>query len=401
MNPAISRRELVSNVTALGLVAGFPSILSKPSEQPTLVLIMLRGGADGLALVHPIGDPEYSRIRTAKQISSKRLPIGPDGFFSFHPSLAPLEKLYSEGQLAVLPAASTMYRGHSHHLGQKVLDSGTLSDGAAGSGWLGRALNMVPAAEQPTVFAASEGALACLQGSLGRVSRLGESNSHAGELLTFHAHLPAFGRLLSKDDKTFVHRSFASCGLIGTEASEGTEASAEFVRQVRRVCQVLQTARGSRIAVVESFGWDTHYDQGDTEGRIAALLTGLSTGICQISAMDKALWNATTVMVVSEFGRTVQLNCDGGTDHGLATVALLAGGAVRGGRVVGSWPGLDPDRLAAGKELRPTVDLSSVFKGALQVQFDMSRDKLDHVFPDSTHTPTLASLFRPPRWPAH
>src|SRR5689334_17888611 len=130
MNPTVSRRQLVSNMTALGLVTGFPSILSRPSEQSTLVLIMLRGGADGLALLHPFGDPEYSRIRTAKRISSKRLPMGPDGFFSFHPALAPLEKLYSEGQLAVLPAASTMYRGHSHHLGQKVLDSGTLSDGA-------------------------------------------------------------------------------------------------------------------------------------------------------------------------------------------------------------------------------------------------------------------------------
>jgi uncharacterized protein (DUF1501 family) len=157
--------------------------------------------------------------------------------------------------------------------------------------------------------------------------------------------------------------------------------------------KLLADARGPRIAVLEAGGWDTHANQGLMTGRLATALGGLANGMVALKRGLGPAWQETVVAVVTEFGRTAAPNGTGGTDHGTGTVAMLAGGRIRGGRVVASWPGLSPEKLYQGRDLAPTLDLRAALKAALATQFGIDRATLARrVFPDSDQVAPLEGL---------
>jgi uncharacterized protein (DUF1501 family) len=152
---------------------------------------------------------------------------------------------------------------------------------------------------------------------------------------------------------------------------------------------------GPQVAVFEATGWDTHANQGGARGVLAQRLSGLDKGLRTLSEELGPMWTRTAVLVVTEFGRTAAMNGTRGTDHGTAGCAFLAGGAVHGGRVITDWPGLARSALLDGRDLRPTLDLRSVFKTVLSEQLRIDARSLDaRVFPDSSAARPLQGLIR-------
>ena len=147
--------------------------------------------------------------------------------------------------------------------------------------------------------------------------------------------------------------------------------------------------------MLELGGWDTHSAQGATGGRLAAPLAQLAEGLTEFAAASGPAWSDTAIVVATEFGRTVAANGTGGTDHGTGGVAFLLGGAVAGGRVAGTWPGLSANALFEGRDLAPTTDLRSVFKGLLGGHLGLPADALERViFPNSREAPPLSGMLR-------
>jgi uncharacterized protein (DUF1501 family) len=174
---------------------------------------------------------------------------------------------------------------------------------------------------------------------------------------------------------------------------------AKDAAQVRTMMQAtarfLTANNGPRIAVLEAGGWDTHANQGNTNGALANRLAGLDGGLVALRDGLGSTWSDTVVAVVTEFGRTVHVNGTRGTDHGTATAAVLLGGAVNGGRVLADWPGLRKSDLYEGRDLLPTTDARSLFKGILSEHLEVPDSLLERsVFPDSAAAPALRNLIR-------
>jgi uncharacterized protein (DUF1501 family) len=159
---------------------------------------------------------------------------------------------------------------------------------------------------------------------------------------------------------------------------------------VTAAARFLASAAGPRVAVIDVGGWDTHASQGRAQGALALRLRGLDTGLAMLKSELGAVWQHTSVLIVTEFGRTVAVNGTRGTDHGTAGCAFLVGGAVPGGRVIADWPGLATRDLHEGRDLRATTDLRGVFKGVLADRFGLAEAALEEeIFPGSAAVPPV------------
>jgi uncharacterized protein (DUF1501 family) len=170
---------------------------------------------------------------------------------------------------------------------------------------------------------------------------------------------------------------------------------AYFAESAGTAAKFLARADGPRIGALAFDGWDTHAAEGAMSGRLATLLGALDGAIAAIETEMKDAWRETVVAIVTEFGRTARINGTDGTDHGTATVALMAGGALKGGRVVADWPGLKPAKLHDGRDLKPTTDVRAVLKGLLEDHLRVDVAVLaTKVFPDSAAVKPMAGLLR-------
>ena len=173
----------------------------------------------------------------------------------------------------------------------------------------------------------------------------------------------------------------------------GTNGAAAMRLVARGAAKLMSADDGPRIAALAFDGWDTHANEGGATGRLAQLLGGLDGALAEFESGLGARWRDTVIVVATEFGRTARINGTEGTDHGTGTVALLVGGAVKGGRVISDWPGLKPANLYQGRDLAPTTDLRAVFKGVLHDHLGVSERVLaDAVFPDSAPVRAMKGL---------
>jgi uncharacterized protein (DUF1501 family) len=360
---------------------------SDDEQAPRLVVVMLRGALDGLAAVPAIGDPAWQALRgealaaTAAADADAARPL--DGtLFALHPALRQLHRWWAERELLVFHAIASPYRERSHFDAQQLLESGGERPFALQTGWLGRALQ---AAGQPGV-ALSPAMPVALRGAeqastwtpsrqveridadlLSRVARLYANDAPLAE---------AWSRALAQQGLVEqAGMSGAMAGAIagamaGTTAAGANDGFSELARQAGRL---LAAPRGARVAWLESSGWDTHTQQAQ---RLQRLLAALDQGLAALREGLGTQWQRSTVLVMTEFGRCAVLNGSGGTDHGTAGMALLAGGAVAGGRVIADWPGLAPTALLDGRDLRPTQDIRGLIGAVLQRQFGLSRAQL-------------------------
>jgi uncharacterized protein (DUF1501 family) len=309
-----------------------------------------------------------------------------DSFFALHPAMPEFARMYRDQHAAVVHAVATPYRDRSHFDGQDVLESGFAGPGRVQSGWLNRALEALPRGERvmsalavgPTTPLVLRGAAPTV--GWAPVTLPQADDDTAMRLIDLYTHRdPALARALSQ-------------GLLLEKAALGDDMkpkpggnAASAMRQVARGAAKLMAADdGPRIAALAFDGWDTHANEGGAVGRLAQLLGGLDGALAEFESGLGAHWRDTVVVVATEFGRTARINGTEGTDHGTGTIALLAGGAVRGGRVIADWPTLKPARLYENRDLAPTTDLRAVLKGVLSDHLGIGERALaETVFPDS------------------
>jgi uncharacterized protein (DUF1501 family) len=395
---ATSRRALLLGGASFAAWAYLPKFArGADGRDPRLIVVILRGALDGLATVAPTGDPDYASLHGSIALTQD----GPhaatmlDSFFALHPSMPEFARMYREKQAAVIHAVSTPYRDRSHFDGQDVLESGFAGPGRVQSGWLNRALEALPkggrvmgglavGATTPLVLRGAAPTVGWAPVALPRAD-----DDTAARLIDLYDHRdPALASALSQGlqlDKTALGDDM--------KPKPGTN-SAGAMRQVSRGAAKLMAADdGPRIAALAFDGWDTHANEGGPVGRLAQLLSGLDGALGEFESGLAARWRDTVVVVATEFGRTARINGTEGTDHGTGTIALLAGGAVKGGRVISDWPGLKPASLYEGRDLAPTTDLRAVIKGVLRDHLGIAERVLaERVFPDSATVKGMQGL---------
>jgi uncharacterized protein (DUF1501 family) len=395
----LTRRHALLGLSALGAIAelGLPGLaLARANTDKRFVLVILRGGMDGLAAVPPYGESEYRSLRGGLALA---LPgedggmIGLDRRFGLNPALAPLERFWSERQLAIVHAVATPYRQRSHFDGQDLLENGTDDPRAKPEGWLNRAIGLIGPSKQRLGLAVGQTVPLVLRGSEPVASWAPAQLPDASpDFLAKVAALYRRDPLLGAAFAEGIGAHALSAELIGDSRSmagplRGPQA---FRIAAESAAKLLAAADGPRIAVIELGGWDTHAQQN---GRLGQPMNALADGITTLAATLGPLWAETVLVTASEFGRTVAENGTGGTDHGTAGVVFIAGGRVNGGRVVGRWPGLAQNALYEGRDLMPTTDLRAILKGLISAHYGMPADALDRVvFPGSAAVPAMPDL---------
>ena len=384
-----SRRLFLASAGAFVAWAHVPRFAHAAGRDPRLLVIVLRGAMDGLAIVPPVGDPDYAALRGALAIGAPGLEavLPLDGFFGLNDGMPNLHGLYRAGDALIVHAAATPYRERSHFDGQDVLETGMPSPRASRTGWLNRAVAALPAGERlepNSGMAASPNIPLILRGEAPTVTWTPPNVAPASidtaqRLLDLYIHRdPQLARVLEAglaiEDATAAR----------SVQVEGGGRAAAFRRLAAGSARILAEDDGPRVAVISYEGWDTHANQGPDTGRLARLAGALDAALGELATALMPIWNDTVVTVVTEFGRTATVNGNSGTDHGTATTAFLIGGAVKGGRVVADWPGLAPAALREGRDLAPTIDLRAVLKGVLRDHLGLSERVLaSDIFPDS------------------
>ena len=403
---APTRRALLLASGTLFAWAYAPRLARAEGRDPRFLVVVLRGALDGLAAVAPVGDPEWQRLRGDKALmpsgASAALPL--DSFFALNPAMPNLHRLYKSGAATIVHATATPYRERSHFDGQDVLESGLGSPGAADSGWLNRALASLQPAGRVTgggkdAFAIGPIAPLVVRGPAPVLSwtprRLPPaSDDTLTRVLDLYRHTdPMLARAL--EERLGLATIARAGGMDGQQprAAGAGQVRAYFAESAGMAAKFLARPDGPRIGALAFDGWDTHADEGVMSGRLANLLAALDGAIAAIESEMKETWRDTVVAVITEFGRTAHINGTDGTDHGTATVALLAGGALKGGRVVADWPGLKPANLHEGRDLKPTTDLRGVLKGVLKDHLRLDEAVLaSKVFPESGRVKPVAGL---------
>jgi len=407
---APTRRELLLASGTLFAWAYLPKLARAQGRDPRLLTIVLRGALDGLAAVAPIGDPNWQRLRGDKALTlgaqTPALPL--DNMFALNPAMPNLHRLYKAGAATIVHAAATPYRERSHFDGQDVLESGLPRPGAVSTGWLNRALATLAPAERanprarnafavgPIAPLVVRGAAPVLSWTPPRLPPTGDDT--VMRLLDLYRHTdPALARVL---EERMGLAAIAGAGGMPPQAANNAQprgaaaaVRAYFEQSAGTAAKFLARADGPRIGALAFDGWDTHANEGALDGRLAALLGALDGAIAAIETNMGDAWRETVVAVITEFGRTARINGTEGTDHGTGTVAILAGGALKGGRVVADWPGLRDADLHENRDLKPTTDLRAVLKGLLHDHVRVDEAALgSRVFPDSVAVKPMAGL---------
>lgn len=365
----------LTSVTLAGTGGGHPL------GDHRLVVIILRGAMDGLDLVQPLGDPAFATLRPTLGLGAGTYALT-DGF-ALHGAAGELMPLWQAGQLAFVHATSTPYRDQrSHFTGQDLLEAGGGSpagDGLPRDGWLNRMLGVVQGLTAETAYAIGVEALPLLQGDAPTRSWTPEQDlqlsSQARLLLEHVAHDDALFR-----DAMLEAFALTEAGMTDEKAagSKGARIFADVDALVDFAAQ--RMLADTRIVAFSQTGWDTHRGQANAIGRPLSRLTRTILRLAE--QLGPEVWGKTTVLAMTEFGRTVRENGTGGTDHGTGGVLVAAGGAVKGGQILGTWPGLRDADLYDGRDLMPTTDVRAWAALAMQGLYGLDRGVLQgKVFP--------------------
>jgi uncharacterized protein (DUF1501 family) len=379
----VDRRFFVKStglaLLGLGFAPGFlrRAVAQTTRSHRTLVLVFLRGGVDGLSLAPPVGDPAYFAARPTLAIPRPGAEGGAlrlDGTFGLHPALASLFPLWQDGALAVVHAAGLQGATRSHFDAQDFCETGTPGLKSTQDGWLNRTLQQIPAPGAGAFRAvALQGTLPrSLQGAAPAVAVDGLQGfrlSGKGGLDSFEAlYAGAVDEALrSTGQEAFdALRTAASAELAGRPPQNGAVyGKTPLARRLADVARLVRAGVGLEVVATEMGGWDTHVGEGAATGQLANRLRELGDALSAFARDLGPRLADVAVVVMTEFGRTVRENGNRGTDHGTASAMLALGGGVRGGRVYGSWRGLDGPGLFEERDLAIGVDVRSVLLEAL------------------------------------
>jgi uncharacterized protein (DUF1501 family) len=359
-----------------------------------LIVILLRGAVDGLNVVVPYADTAYYAARPSIAIARPGEPGGAlslDDRFGLHPALASLMPLWRAGTLAFIHAAGSPDPNRSHFEAQRYIENGTPGRSITPDGWMNRLLQALPGPRNPTEAVSVGPTLPRILTGTAPVANLPLGPNAAKALPVDQPALgDAFDRLYSGDDalgRAYREGRRARAQLVGDLAREqasadaGAPPPASFAARAWQLAHLIGGDPRIRLAFVALGGWDTHVDQGSHVGQLANRLRPLGEGLAALAQGLGPAWRDTVIVVLSEFGRTVHENGDRGTDHGHGNVIWIAGGAVKGGRVYGDWPGLMPAQLYQRRDLAVTTDFRAALAAILGPHLRLSERQLDVVFP--------------------
>jgi uncharacterized protein (DUF1501 family) len=325
----------------------------------------LKGGLDGLTAVPPHGDPAYASIRPTIHVKK---PLRLDADFGLHPALSGLHQIWSEGNLAVVHGTGFEYRGRSHFEGQDIMQTGVMKPYTSPSGWLGRAMHVSRASGGVAVSIPMP---LILRGDIGSDTDYPNwmpkpSLRVAEDVLRLWANDEALKPYAEKIYEDAASASSRPQRMTGAEYRESLSPGA----LARAAGDKMKDPSGPRVGLIEfTHGFDTHANQGDDQGQHADRLADLDSMIREFKAAIGTEWKNSLVVTVTEFGRTVRENGTTGTDHGVGTCCLLAGGLVNKSKVYADWRGLDPQNWYEGRDLLPTIDTMAVYARVVQSVF--------------------------------
>lgn len=386
------RRDFVQQLGAGAALAFCPRVLfGQVPASSRLVFVLLRGGLDGLAAVVPAGDPDYASVRSDLAFNRSDL-IGLADGFALAPGFGDLKPFWDRDELAIVHAVAIPFATRSHFDGQAILETGLDRPSGSSDGWLNRVLQVMDGRVEGIAVAA--GLPRSMSGSV-QVPTWSPANLGAvddGYLDRLH--------FLYRQDERLANAFEAARQLSDTVGSTDAGAMAGNGRALRgaigptlaAAARFLSAPDGPNVAAVEFGGWDTHANQGTAGGVLDRLLGQLAAGLATFRDEMGPAWGKTTVVVMTEFGRTARANGTRGTDHGTAGVSFVLGPGVGSSRVMADWPGLGEPDLFEGRDLRPTVDTREVLKGVLAGTFDMTPAALDRVFPGAGNLHRLRDL---------
>lgn len=379
--------------TAASVVAPRLALAGAPTEN-RFVFILLRGGLDGLHAMAPYADLQYRAQRPTLALAAPGVAQGAlklDGTFGLHPALAPMHALYQSKELILVPASATQYRKRSHFDGQNMLENGSGKPYGLKDGWLNRAIAGMGGANRKMGLALGPSVPLILQGDQ-RVQTW--ANTRLPDVSTdFLTRLAQVYKTDAMFAAALADARSAMKPAMGKGDMEFRPGGGQDFRvAAKAAAQLLSRKEGPRIAVMDLGGWDTHFRQ---EARLKALFADLSSGVTELKTELGAAWAKTVVLVVSEFGRTVAENGSNGTDHGTGGIAFITGGAVKGGRIAGDWPGLSQAARYEGRDVNPVNAYEGFFKAVLVSHLGLTQGFVeDTVFPSSRSIRPVDGLFR-------
>ena len=398
----LSRRATLLGLGTAAFAGRTRLALAQAPTDRRFIVILLRGALDGMNAVIPYGDPDLARLR-APLIPARDKILDLGGFFALHPALKNLHGLYRANQLLPVHAIAGPYRTRSHFEAQDLLQTG-VAEASINSGWLNRLIIELNAQNHPQPqpnraslgLAVGMGMPLLLRGpaTIGSYAPIGFAKPSPDlyrRIAALNQPDPIFGPAIRHgiEAQKFDQTTLADHQTNHPNPTNPHAQTYGFTGLAQAAGTLLAAADGPRIAAFQLEGWDTHVNQINL---LTPPLTGLDTGIATLKSALGAAWAQTTILIVTEFGRTARINGTHGTDHGTATIAFLAGGTVAGGKVRTTWPGLKNTQLFQNRDLAPTADIRSLAKGTLQALFSLPPPALARIFPNSATAQPMTNL---------
>jgi len=373
------------------------------ANKKKLVVLFQRGAADGLNVVVPYQEKNYYAMRPSIAIKQSEV-LDLNGFFGLHPAMAPFKPLYDQGHLAIIHAAGSPDTTRSHFDAQDYMESGTPGVKATQDGWLNRALQAESAVgavtRKPSAFRAVALGTQVPRTLQGKQPAIAVNNladfSVGGKGPQTSPISNAFQAMYDESSDAVLHgtgqETFEAVKMLKAADPAHYQPAAgvvypatPFGNSLKQIAQLMKADLGVEAAFSDIGGWDTHQNQGNVNGQLANRLKEFSTAIAAFWMDMGTDAENITLVTMSEFGRTARQNGTGGTDHGHANVMFVLGGAVKGGKVYGKWPGLSNEQLNEGRDLAVTTDFRNVLGEAAYKT--LGAKNLDLVFPGAQVRP--------------
>jgi uncharacterized protein (DUF1501 family) len=365
-----------------------------------LIVVLLRGAVDGLNVVIPYAEDAYYRERPSIAIAPPGKLDGAlalDEHFGLHPTLVGLMPLWVDRGLAFVHAAGSPDPTRSHFDAQLYLENGTPGQSTTRDGWMNRLVLALPGPRGATDAIGVGPTVPRILAGQAAVATLPLGPKGTRPLPTDKPDIgAAFDRVYSGNDalgKSYREGRAARAQLVAALTKErliadnGAPPPTGFPGQAAQLAVLIRNHAGIRLAVVGLGGWDTHVNQGNYKGQLGEHLRSLGEGLAVLARGSGEAWRDTVVVVLSEFGRTVRENGNGGTDHGHGNVIWVLGGAINGGRIYGDWPGLAPTQLYQRRDLAVTTDFRSVLTAILERHMRLGDRQLEAVLPGAPPVP--------------
>ncbi len=407
----MSRRGLLATAAGFGLslqLLAVPAIAADAAlNKKKVIVVICRGGMDGLSVAPPVGDSEYHGLRGALAFGSDALPL--DSTFALHPQLTAVHAMAQAGEARIVPAVATPDRARSHFEAQDVLETGAPGVYSTTSGWLNRTVETLSAHRKVDAISIGPTAPLLLRGKVQTASwSPGRGVDAEARLPTLLQDLyrddPLLGPALARGLATETMAKDATAGLQGGGTmmaggkgggggggAQGVQAGRDAAKTLgQSLAGFMREPGGPTVAAISLDGFDSHAGQANLLTQRLAYLDAVLDGVHQGLGPE---WKNTVVLVATEFGRTARANGTGGTDHGTGSTALILGGALKPGGIVGDWPTLKQNALFENRDVAPTLDMRGLFKGVLAEHMAVDHAALDNtVFPSSSAVKPVLGL---------